>query len=75
LRFKQFQLSIYSRKSTKPALAVGGASTVGKDMQPGDYVLQIIVEDPTKKAAANTRRNGLISKSQIKLSFPGKVKP
>ncbi|HYP50191.1 MAG TPA: hypothetical protein VEQ34_04560 [Pyrinomonadaceae bacterium] len=43
-------------------------------MQPGDYVLQIIIEDPTKKAAANTRCNGLISKSQIKPSFPGKLK-
>ncbi|HEX8265214.1 MAG TPA: VWA domain-containing protein [Pyrinomonadaceae bacterium] len=30
-------------------VTIGGAFTVGKDMPPGDYVLQVIIKDPTKK--------------------------
>jgi hypothetical protein len=32
-------------------VTIGGAFTVGKNMPPGDYVLQILVKDPTKKGS------------------------
>ncbi|HEX9928115.1 MAG TPA: VWA domain-containing protein [Pyrinomonadaceae bacterium] len=38
-----------STASGSQEVTIGGAFTVGKDMPPGDYVLQIIIKDPTKK--------------------------